>query len=147
MVNYWVAQIRRGFARVDVLRAVVFLVMLLGIADTLASGVVQRTRDLDTASAVGVRRWYLQRMVLVEALVMGALGLVLGGMVGIALGPVDPLDLPLPAGLRAGFSPPLHAARPHRAHDRPGVRDRGDPSRARRGPARAGGRSPLRVRS
>ena len=33
-----------------------------------------------------VRRWYLQRMVLVEALVMGALGLVLGGMVGIALG-------------------------------------------------------------
>jgi len=40
MVDYWVAQIRRGFAGVDVLRAVVFLVMLLGIADTLASGVV-----------------------------------------------------------------------------------------------------------
>ena len=73
MVDYWVAQIRRGFAGVDVLRAVVFLVMLLGIADTLASGVVQRTRELGTARAVGVRRWYLQRMVLVEALVMGAL--------------------------------------------------------------------------
>ncbi len=52
----------------------------------VASGVVQRTRELGTARAVGVRRWYLQRMVLVEALVMGALGLVLGGVVGIALG-------------------------------------------------------------
>ncbi len=73
MADYWIAQIRRGFAGVDVLRAVVFLVMLLGIADTLASGVVQRTRELGAARAVGVRRWYLQRMVLVEALVMGAL--------------------------------------------------------------------------
>ena len=73
MVDYWVAQIRRGFAGIDVLRGVVFLVRLLGIADTLASGVVQRTRELGTARAVGVRRWYLQRMVLVEALVMGAL--------------------------------------------------------------------------
>ena len=53
MVDYWVAQIRRGFAGVDVLRAVVFLVMLLGIADRLASGVVQRTRELGAARAVG----------------------------------------------------------------------------------------------
>ena len=73
MVDYWVAQIRRGCGGVDVLRAVVFLVMLLGVADTPASGVVQRTRELGAARAVGVRRWYLQRMVLVEALVMGAL--------------------------------------------------------------------------
>src|SRR5437773_7328513 len=86
MADYWIAQIRRGFAGVDVLRAVVFLVMLLGVADTLASGVVQRTRELGVARAGGVGRGERQRVVVVEARVMGTLGLVLGGAGGSARG-------------------------------------------------------------
>jgi putative ABC transport system permease protein len=86
MVDYWVAQIRRGFAGVRVLRFLVFLAMLAGLADTLAAGVVQRVRQLGVARAVGVRRWQLQRMVLVEGIVLSALGLLLGGAMGLALG-------------------------------------------------------------
>jgi putative ABC transport system permease protein len=86
MVDYWVEQIRRGFAGVRVLRFVVFLAMLAGLADTLAAGVVQRIRQLGVVRAVGVRRWHLQRMVLVEGVVLSGLGLLLGGVMGLALG-------------------------------------------------------------
>jgi len=90
--------------RVDVLRAVVFLVMLLGVADTLASGVVQRTRELASRA-----RWVCGAAapthVLVEALVMGTLAC-LGSAVGIALGALWVTGRFVSVGLRAGFHVP-----------------------------------------
>jgi hypothetical protein len=40
------AQVRRAFAPVDVLAALMLFVILLGLADTLAASVLERTREL-----------------------------------------------------------------------------------------------------
>ena len=75
LLDYFAMQVRRAFAPVNVLAGLVLLVVLVGTADTLAAGVLERTRELGTMRAVGVRRRLLRRMVVTEALVIGTLGL------------------------------------------------------------------------
>lgn len=86
MVAYWVEEVRRAFAGVRVFWGLVFVALLAGLADTLVAGLIQRIRELGMARAVGVRRWQLQRMVVVEGIILGGLGLVLAGLMGISLG-------------------------------------------------------------
>ena len=64
----------------------VFLVVLIAVADTLAAGEAERTRELGGLRAVGVERRYLRRMVLAESLALGALGLILASVAGLGLG-------------------------------------------------------------
>src|SRR5207247_855067 len=72
-------------AAFEVLAATVLLVTLLGVADTLLAAVIGRTRELGTARAVGIRRRPLVCMVLVEALLLGALGVALATASGVGL--------------------------------------------------------------
>ena len=58
---------------------------LLGVADTLLAAVLGRTRELGVARAVGIRRAPLVCMIFVEALLLGALGLVLALASGVGL--------------------------------------------------------------
>jgi len=71
-----------------VLASMVLLVTLLGVADTLAAGVLERTRQLGALRALGVPRRRVARIVLVEGLLLGGLGLVLALMAGLALAAV-----------------------------------------------------------
>jgi putative ABC transport system permease protein len=85
MRDYLLSQVRRAFAPVGVARAVVLLVLLLGLADTLLAGVVQRRRELGALRAIGLRRRSLQRLAMIEGLTLGALGLMVACGVGSAL--------------------------------------------------------------
>jgi putative ABC transport system permease protein len=63
--------------------ATVFMVlMLLGIANTMLMAVLDRTREIGTMMAVGVRRGKIVQLFLMEAAVIGALGGSVGGVVG-----------------------------------------------------------------
>src|SRR5437870_201650 len=66
-------------------RPAVLLVTLLGVADTLLAAVIGRTRELGTARALGIRRSPLVCMVLVEALLLSALGVALATASGVGL--------------------------------------------------------------
>src|SRR5437867_1246898 len=83
-VNF-AAQVGRAFAPLHVLSATVLLVTLLGVADTLLAAVLGRTRELGAARAVGIRRAALVRMVFLEALLLGGLGLALAVISGVGL--------------------------------------------------------------
>jgi putative ABC transport system permease protein len=85
LVAHYASQVRRAFAPLHVLAATVLLVTLLGVADTLFAGVRARARELGTVRAVGVRRLALAGTVVVEALLMGALGLGLAATTGLGL--------------------------------------------------------------
>lgn len=85
LVAYWADQIRRAFASLYVLAGVILAVILFGIADNLSAGVSERTRNLGTLRAVGVSQGQLRRMVVLEALVIAALGLALALIEGLAL--------------------------------------------------------------
>ncbi len=63
--------------------ASVFLIlMLLGVANTMLMSVMDRTREIGTMMAVGVRRSKILGLFLMEAATIGALGGVIGGAVG-----------------------------------------------------------------
>jgi putative ABC transport system permease protein len=61
------------------------IVALLGIVNTLALSVHERTRELGLLRAVGMSRRQVRRMVRAESMITAAIGAVLGIVLGIAL--------------------------------------------------------------
>jgi putative ABC transport system permease protein len=83
LMEHLAGEVRRAFGVADVLRDVVLLLVLIGMADALGAGIAERTRELRAIRALGVRPRLVRRMVLIEALVMAALGLVLATAAGL----------------------------------------------------------------
>ncbi len=86
LIAHYAAQVDRGFAPLYVLVTMVLVVTLLGVADTLAAGVLERARQLGVIRALGVRRRAVAQMVRVEAALLGGLGFVLATASGLAMG-------------------------------------------------------------
>ena len=76
----------RVFVVFDALAVVAVLVAALGIVNTLTMGVVERIREIGLLRAIGMSRRQVMRMVVVEATVLGIVGVVLGSIAGIAAG-------------------------------------------------------------
>ena len=97
---------------VNVLLLFAVLVAALGIANTLALSVVERTRELGLLRAVGMTRRRLRRMIRVEGVLISTFGGILGLVVGVGFGaalvgalPVETVEFTVPwlrlAGLMA----------------------------------------------
>jgi putative ABC transport system permease protein len=86
LVEYFGTQVRRAFGAIPILAGLVLSIVLVGLADSLAANVAERTRELGTLRALGVRASYLWRLVLVEAMALGVLGLALALLLGSTLG-------------------------------------------------------------
>ena len=78
----WVSQ---TIAIIDVLLALAVLVSLLGIVNTLALSIIERTRELGMLRAVGMTRRQVRRMIRHESVITALLGATLGIGVGISL--------------------------------------------------------------
>ena len=78
----WVGQ---TVAIIDVLLALAVLVSLLGIVNTLALSIIERTRELGMLRAVGMTRRQVRRMIRHESVITALLGAALGIAVGISL--------------------------------------------------------------
>ena len=85
-VRYLADQARQAFSLLYIMEAVVFVLVLIGIGDTLASSVLERIRELGMMRAVGLRRTDIVRMVVLEAALICVLGLGLAALAGSALG-------------------------------------------------------------
>jgi putative ABC transport system permease protein len=62
------------------------LIALLGIVNTLALSVFERTREIGLLRAVGMSRRGIRRTVVIEAFIIAVFGAVLGMAVGVAFG-------------------------------------------------------------
>ncbi|HSE10297.1 MAG TPA: FtsX-like permease family protein [Nocardioidaceae bacterium] len=62
------------------------VIAVLGIINTLALSVIERTREIGLLRAVGLSRSQLRRMVRLESVIVAVLGAVLGVLMGIAFG-------------------------------------------------------------
>lgn len=76
----------RVFSVFDALAIVAVLVAALGIVNTLTMSVVERIRELGLLRAIGMSRRQAMRMVIVEAGVLGSVGVVLGSLTGLGVG-------------------------------------------------------------
>jgi putative ABC transport system permease protein len=62
------------------------VIALVGVVNTLALSVMERTREIGLLRAVGMQRRQVKRMIRGEAVVVSLIGAVLGLVIGIALG-------------------------------------------------------------
>lgn len=86
LVRHFAEQVRRAFAPFRILALMVFVVVLIAVADTLWASIIERTKEFGVLRAIGVERRYLARVVLVESLLLGMLGLVIALAAGLGLG-------------------------------------------------------------
>ncbi len=86
----FVAQQAAGFDQVlvmiQILLALAILIAVLGVVNTLALSVLERTRELGLLRAIGLGRAQTMRMITVEAVVIAVFGALLGVVVGAGLG-------------------------------------------------------------
>ncbi|WP_232680611.1 FtsX-like permease family protein, partial [Nocardioides sp. R-C-SC26] len=68
------------------LLALALVIAVLGIVNTLALSVIERTREVGLLRAIGITRGQLRRMITLESIVIAALGAVLGVILGIGFG-------------------------------------------------------------
>ena len=73
----------QAFALFDVLSWISVVVASMGVVNTLMMNVLERTREIGMLRGVGMTRWQVVKMILAEAGVMGAIGGVLGMVVGL----------------------------------------------------------------
>ncbi|KOX27528.1 ABC transporter permease [Saccharothrix sp. NRRL B-16348] len=71
---------------IQILLALAILIAVLGVINTLALSVIERTRELGLLRAIGMRRAQVMRMITVESVVISVFGALLGLVVGVALG-------------------------------------------------------------
>jgi putative ABC transport system permease protein len=84
-VGYLAGQVRQAFRVLYIMEVVTLALILFGLTDALAAGVIERTRVLGLMRAVGVRRGRIFGMVLLEGVALGVLGLLLAAAVGLGL--------------------------------------------------------------
>jgi putative ABC transport system permease protein len=76
----------RVFSVFDALAVVAVIVAALGIVNTLTMGVVERIREIGVLRAIGMSKRQVMRMVVVEATILGFVGVILGSLAGIGAG-------------------------------------------------------------
>ncbi len=79
-------QVDQLLAAVNVMVALAVIIALIGIANTLALSVFERTRELGLLRAVGMTRRQLRRMVRLEAALVALFGAALGVSIGVLFG-------------------------------------------------------------
>jgi putative ABC transport system permease protein len=80
------APINAALGVVGMLLALAVLIAILGIVNTLALAVVERTREIGLLRAIGMDRPQLRRMLQVESIAISLLGAVLGVLIGVLSG-------------------------------------------------------------
>lgn len=79
-------QINQLLAFIIALLVLAVIIALLGIVNTLALSVFERTREIGLLRAVGTTRPQVRRMILVESILIAVLGSVLGVVLGVLYG-------------------------------------------------------------
>ena len=82
------------FAVITVLLGLSFVIALIGITNTLALSVFERTREIGLLRAVGMTRRQLRRAVRWEAAIVATFGGLMGVVVGMVLGVAGSLATP-----------------------------------------------------
>ncbi|MEU9022454.1 FtsX-like permease family protein [Actinomadura sp. NPDC048394] len=70
----------------SILLAMSVIIAAVGVVNTLALSVIERTREIGLLRAIGISRRQLRRMIRIESIVIAVFGAVLGMGIGVAFG-------------------------------------------------------------
>jgi putative ABC transport system permease protein len=98
-------QTQSAYAILYILLGVLAVPSLIALLNTLAIGVIERTREIGMLRAIGATQGQVRRMVVAESLLLAGIGTAFGLVAGIYLGDVMVVGLSA-AGLRIPYSFP-----------------------------------------
>lgn len=93
--------------QIAVVKAIIGIIIVLSISNTMTMSVMERTIEIGTAMALGVRRQRILRLFLLEGGLLGTIGGLIGAFVGYLLGIViSYIGIPMPPspGMSIGFT-------------------------------------------
>ncbi len=93
--------------QVGVMKLIIGIIIVLSISNTLMMSVMERTGEIGTSMALGVKRTQIMRQFLLEGLMLG----VIGGVIGLVLGwicaqAISAIGIPMPPppGMARGYT-------------------------------------------
>ena len=92
--------------QVGVVKILIALIIVLSISNTLSMAVIERTGEIGTVMALGLRRTGVLRMFITEGAMLGIIGGLLGVTLGlIAASAISAVGIPMPAppGMARGY--------------------------------------------
>lgn len=92
--------------QVGVLKFIIGVIIVLSISNTLSMSVLERTSEIGTCMALGLRRYRILRLFICEGLMLGLVGGLLGVILGVgvaALASSVGIPMPPPPGSDKGF--------------------------------------------
>jgi putative ABC transport system permease protein len=92
--------------QVSVVKFIIGIIIVLTISNTQMMGVLERTTEIGTSLAIGLRRATVMRLFVAEGALIGAIGGVLGVLLGFVLAHVISaigIPMPPPPGMARGF--------------------------------------------
>jgi putative ABC transport system permease protein len=98
-------QLQSAYAFLYILLGVLAVPSLIALLNTLAIGVIERTREIGMLRAIGATRSQVQRMIVAESLLLAGIGTAIGLVAGLYLGDVMVVGLSA-AGLRIPYAFP-----------------------------------------
>lgn len=92
--------------QVHVVRVIIGLIIVLTISNTLTMAVLERTTEIGTSLAIGLRRNTIMKLFIIEGCLIGLLGGVIGLVLGFVLAEIiSAIGIPMPAapGMAHGY--------------------------------------------
>ena len=92
--------------QVGIVRLLIALIVILSISNTMTMAVMERTNEIGTSMALGVRRSSILRLFVLEGLVVGVVGGIGGTAIGLVLGELISavgIPMPPPPGMTTGY--------------------------------------------
>jgi len=93
--------------QINLMKSIIALIIILTISNTQTMSVLERTTEIGTIMAIGFRRSQVLRMFIIEGILIG----IFGGIVGITLGygiaevlSFIGIPMPPPPGMETGFT-------------------------------------------
>ncbi|MHB1231450.1 MAG: ABC transporter permease [Burkholderiales bacterium] len=93
--------------QMSVVKSIIALIIILSISNTMTMSVMERTVEIGTAMALGVRRQRILGLFLMEGLLLGAIGGACGVVLGyLAASIISAIGIPMPPspGMSRGFT-------------------------------------------
>lgn len=93
--------------QVQAIKLIITLIILLGISNTMTMNVMERTGEIGTAMALGVKKIDILRQFLCEGTLIGGIGGILGMLIGLLLATIISaigIPMPPPPGMARGYT-------------------------------------------
>lgn len=107
LADFYSKSVTLFLRQVLVVKILIGIIIVLSISNTLAMAVIERTGEIGTMMAMGVRRHSVLRLFIFEGLMLGvigsAIGILIGWLLSLAISAVG-IPMPPPPGMKNGFT-------------------------------------------